>query len=70
MARTTVITVVDDIDGTEPAETISFGLDGRDFEIDLSQPNQARLRSELEPWVAAARRTGGRRRRGTRKPTP
>lgn len=68
MARTTLITLVDDLDGTEPAETISFALDGRTYEIDLSEPNAQRMRGELERWVTAGRRTGGRRKRGTSTP--
>lgn len=57
--------LVDDLDGSTATETLTFGVDGREFEIDLSQENATRLRGDLETWVAAARRTGGRRRRGT-----
>ncbi|MFI7587039.1 Lsr2 family protein [Spongisporangium articulatum] len=65
MASNTTVELIDDVDGKAAAETVSFGLDGRDFEIDLSEKNAAALRKALDPWVAAGRKTSGRR---TRKP--
>jgi len=62
MAKQTTVTLVDDLDGTEAEEQIEFAMDGRSYEIDLSAVNSARLREALEPFVSAARRTGGRRR--------
>lgn len=56
MAQRVVVTLSDDIDGGEAAETVSFGLDGKDYEIDLSSANADRLRSELAPFVEAGRR--------------
>jgi hypothetical protein len=47
---------IDDLDGTEPATTISFGLDGKAYEIDLATANEERLREALAPFLAAARR--------------
>jgi hypothetical protein len=47
---------IDDLDGTEGATTISFGLDGKPYEIDLSEANTARLREALAPFIAAARK--------------
>lgn len=58
MAQRTVL--VDDIDGGEVAETVSFGLDGAFYEIDLSQQNAAALRDALASWVGHARRVSGR----------
>lgn len=37
-------------------ETVNFGLDGKDFEIDLSTTNAQALRNTLAPFVAVARR--------------
>jgi hypothetical protein len=37
MAHKVVVTVIDDLDGTSAAETVSFGLDGVGYEIDLSE---------------------------------
>jgi nucleoid-associated protein Lsr2 len=63
MAQQVTVTLVDDIDGTNVAdETIGFALDGVNYEIDLSTKNAKQLRQDLQPWVDAARRTGGRRR--------
>src|SRR5690242_1784520 len=61
MASRTIVELTDDIDGKPAAETIRFGLDGRDYEIDLSEKNAKELRKTLEPWVNSARRAGGRR---------
>jgi hypothetical protein len=51
--------LVDDLDGSEAAETVRFGLEGREYEIDLSQGNAARLRDTLATFLASARRAGG-----------
>ncbi len=61
MAQRVQIILEDDYDGGEADETVAFGLDGADYEIDLSSDNAAKLRDLLAPWVATARRTGGRR---------
>ncbi|WJN63145.1 Lsr2-like DNA bridging protein [Streptomyces phage phiScoe44] len=50
-----VIELVDDIDGTGTASTVSFGLDGKRYEIELNKKNEAKLRKALEPWVEKAR---------------
>ena len=63
MAKKTVVTVVDDIDGSEGAETIEFGLDGATYSIDLSSLNANSLRDVLSPYVGHARKVGGRTRR-------
>ncbi|MFC4852862.1 histone-like nucleoid-structuring protein Lsr2 [Actinophytocola glycyrrhizae] len=67
MAQKVLVRLVDDLDGTssEDVSTVSFGLDGVEYEIDLSERNAENLRKEVAEYVAAARRTGGRRRRGT-----
>ena len=46
----------DDLDGSHGAETVTFGLDGVSYEIDLGQPNRSRLASVLAPFIAAGRR--------------
>lgn len=61
MAQKVNIVLVDDIDGTEAAETVCFALDGREYEIDLSAKNAARLREVVAPYLGHARRAGGRR---------
>jgi hypothetical protein len=54
--------LVDDLDGSEAVETVRFGFEGRQYEIDLSANNAGRLRDSLAAFVAAARRPGGGRR--------
>ena len=61
MAQKTVVELVDDLDGGEADETVTFALDGMDFRIDLSSQNAKRLRETLAEYVGHARRTGGRK---------
>jgi Lsr2 len=56
MAQRVVVTLFDDIDGGEAAETVTFGLDGKIYEIDLSASNADKLRDGLAPYVDAGRR--------------
>jgi hypothetical protein len=53
--------LVDDIDGTEAVETVSFSIDGVSYEIDLTASNAKKLRNDLGNWVGHARRSGGRK---------
>ena len=62
MAQRVNVILVDDIDGSEAAETVTFGLDGVQYEIDLSAGNADKFREVLAPYVGHARRSGGRRR--------
>ena len=65
MAQRVQVILEDDFDGGKAEETVSFGLDGVDYEIDLSTKNAKALRNALDPWLTVARRTGGRRRRSS-----
>ncbi|MEU6806078.1 histone-like nucleoid-structuring protein Lsr2 [Streptomyces neyagawaensis] len=56
MAQRVVVTLSDDIDGSEAAETIAFGLDGKSYEIDLNEVNAEKLREALAPYVEAGRK--------------
>ena len=71
MAQKVLVQLVDDIDGRsgDDVSTIQFGLDGVSYEIDLNESNAERLRGSLANYLAAARRVGGRIKRGT-KPQP
>lgn len=69
MAQKTQIILEDDFDGGPADETVTFALDGAEYEIDLSDTNAQALRDALAPWVANGRKTGGRRRRGTKAVT-
>jgi hypothetical protein len=65
MAQKVTVSLVDDLNGSQADETVSFGLDGKNYEIDLSTTNAEKLRQSLENFVAAARRSGGTRRAST-----
>jgi hypothetical protein len=58
MTQRTVVTLEDDLTGGEAHETVSFALDGKAYEIDLSDKNAASLRETLAPFIGAARRAG------------
>ncbi|MCP3803229.1 Lsr2 family protein [Allokutzneria sp. A3M-2-11 16] len=66
MAQRTIVQLIDDLDGTaaEDISRIEFGADGVTYEIDLNEDNAAKLRDALAPFAAAARRIGGRSKRG------
>jgi hypothetical protein len=51
---------IDDIDGSEAEGTVRFGLDGTDYEIDLSAAHSQALRESLQRFITHARKTGGR----------
>lgn len=68
MAQQVLVQLVDDLDGTSSDDVtpVQFGLDGVTYEIDLTGSNADRLRDAVADYVARARRTGGRIKRGTR----
>ena len=51
VAKETVTRLVDDLDGGVAHETVTFGLDGYLYEIDLSSKNAKKLRTELAAFV-------------------
>jgi len=57
---------IDDIDGGEAEGTVRFGLDGADYEIDLSGEHTAELRTSLRTYIEHARKVGGPARRTPR----
>jgi len=59
MAKTTVTSVSDDIDGTPDAETVTFGFQGVAYSIDLAQKNLDKLTKALAPFIAGATRQRG-----------
>ncbi|MEV4439823.1 Lsr2 family protein [Streptomyces sp. NPDC049577] len=60
MAQKVQVLLVDDLDGGEADETVTFALDGKTYEIDLNTDNADKLRAALEPYTKSGRRTGGR----------
>lgn len=63
MAKTVSVVVSDDLDGSDGAETVAFGLDGVTYEIDLSDKNRAKLEKAFAPYVEHGRRVRQRHRR-------
>ena len=58
MAQITQVKLVDDLDGGEAAESVAFSLDGKSYEIDLSDKHAAALRDAFAPFISGARRAG------------
>ncbi|HMR50750.1 MAG TPA: Lsr2 family protein [Arachnia sp.] len=56
MARKVEVTLVDDIDGSPADRNVTFALDGKTYEIDLSEGNIARLSEALAPFIESGRR--------------
>ena len=59
MAQKVQTLLIDDLDGGEADGTVRFGLDGTDYEIDLSAKHAEALRKALAPYLGAARRAPG-----------
>ncbi|MBD7917332.1 Lsr2 family protein [Cellulomonas sp. Sa3CUA2] len=60
MAQKVQVLLVDDLDGGTADETVTFGLDGVTYEIDLTSDNAAKLRDAFAQWVGSARKVSGR----------
>jgi len=76
VARKTTVVLEDDLSGQlieeDQGGTVSFSLDGQNYEIDLAHDNYVQLRRDFQKYVDAARRvsaprsgTAGRRPAGT-----
>ena len=55
MAKNVTVVLTDDLDSSPAAETIPFALDGKSYEIDLSESNAKELRELLADFIGAAR---------------
>lgn len=64
MAQKVQVLLLDDLDGGSADETVTFGLDGVSYEIDLSSANAQKLRNALSKYVESGRRA----KRGRRGP--
>lgn len=65
MARRIIHQLIDDLTGKQADESVNFGIDGANYEIDLSADNAAALRGVLSPYAAAGQKVGK-----TPKPIP
>ena len=69
MAQKVEVHLEDDLDGGPAEHTVTFALDGKDYEIDPSTDHAEKLREALRPYAAAGRKTtrgGGTRNTGNR----
>lgn len=58
MAQKVTVALEDDLDGGPADETVRFGVEGTDYEIDLSAKNASAFRKKLAPFIEHARRAG------------
>lgn len=68
MSKKVQAILVDDIDGSEAEGTVLFGLDGTDYEIELSKDHADDLRAALEPFTTYARKISAPARKQRRAP--
>ena len=68
MAKTVVVKLTDDMDGSDADETVHFALDGKSYEIDLHAGNAAALRDVLKPYIEKGRPASSGA--GSRSPRP
>ena len=69
VARKVVVELVDDIDGTvfgEDGESITFSVNGVDYEIDLKDKHASKFHKQIGFFIEHATRVGGRKRRSDR----
>jgi Lsr2 len=63
MAQKVQTFFIDDLDGSDAEGTVRFGLDGEQYEIDLSTEHAKELRTALARYIDAGRRVAGTARR-------
>ncbi|MBG6184723.1 hypothetical protein IWX65_002701 [Arthrobacter sp. CAN_A214] len=70
MAQRVQIDLIDDLNGEVAQETVRFGVDGTEYEIDLTKENAEKLRSVLSQYVDVARKAStGRKGQGGQRGT-
>jgi hypothetical protein len=63
MAQRVSVELEDDLDGGPADQTLRFGFDGSEYEIDLSAKNASTFRRQIAPYIDHARKAAGRPRR-------
>lgn len=56
MVQRVQVLLIDDLDESDATETVRFGLDGTQYEIDLNDKNAGKLRADLTKWVEKGRK--------------
>ena len=65
MARTTIVKLTDDLDGSDAATTVSFAYNGAQYEIDLNKANEAAFVKAISKYTAVARKVGRKAKRSS-----
>jgi hypothetical protein len=60
MAQQTTVRFIDDLDGSDAVGTVTFSLENRAYEIDLSDDNTDKLHEALAPFIEHGRQVSGR----------
>jgi hypothetical protein len=68
MAKELIVKLTDDLDGGDADQTLHFSVEGKSYEIDLSDENAAAFRKDLSKYVEKAR-PSNRTRRGSTSPS-
>ncbi|TYC96616.1 Lsr2 family protein [Arthrobacter echini] len=68
MAQRVQVELVDDLTGEVAQETVRFGVDGTEYEIDLTTENADKLRATLTGYADKGRKAAGRRGQGSKPP--
>jgi hypothetical protein len=58
MTQKITVALEDDLDGGPADQTVRFGLDGAEYEIDLSTSNATAFRERLAPFTQSAHKAG------------
>ncbi|GAA0733342.1 Lsr2 family protein [Dactylosporangium roseum] len=58
MAKRVIQELIDDLDGKPADGSVTFGLDGVQYSIDLSKKNAEKLRAALKPYISAGTKVG------------
>jgi hypothetical protein len=67
MAQQVITQLVDDLDGGEATQTITFSWGSAQYEIDLNDKNTEKMAKALAPFIEKARKTSSRGRSTTAK---
>jgi hypothetical protein len=59
MAKTTIVHLTDDLDGSDADVTVEFAYKGKAYSIDLNDMNASELDEALSPYIVAAEKAGG-----------
>ena len=70
MAKTTIIQITDDLDGSTDAQEVSFSFQGSDYTIDLAKKNLAAFEKALKPYIDRATRVSKGSSRASDRPDP